>query len=331
MKIERHHRQTDEQFETNWKQMIDLHREQIFSMNLSIVPSTMDFVSFNHLQSLTLHYLEFNVCVSVLLKLTCLPRLSSLTIYMFTDFKDLNNIYRIILALPMLKYYKFSANESNIDLAFPMATVEQFNTIEILVIDHPCLFEELVYIVSYTPRLRQLHVTNCVMSLPKITMMSPTALINLTHLTIVAHTFQFDDIELLIKRMNFKLKVFDIRASDDFSFLHADRWEQLIVRHLPYLDKFSLFYQESIVEKCHYEIYRGRLNPFLTSFWIERQWFLDIDIDDESSCYSIQSYRYVAEDLKNVIEILFYRLENNGMIIFPRILQSNSPNQLDYF
>ena len=46
--------------------------------------------------------------------------------------------------------------------------------------------------------------------------------------------------------------MFDIRASNDFSFLHADRWEQLIVQHLPYLDKFSLFYQKSIVEKSHF-------------------------------------------------------------------------------
>ena len=51
---------------------------------------------------------------------------------MVSDFKDLNNIYRIILALPMLKYYKFSANEFNIDLSFPMATVEQFNLARLL-------------------------------------------------------------------------------------------------------------------------------------------------------------------------------------------------------
>jgi hypothetical protein len=77
LKIKLCHWRTDDQFENNWKQMIDLHREQIFSMDLSIVPSTMDFFSFNHLQSLTLRYLEFNVCMSVLLKLRSLPCLVS--------------------------------------------------------------------------------------------------------------------------------------------------------------------------------------------------------------------------------------------------------------
>ncbi|MBL7961657.1 hypothetical protein JNL27_15595, partial [bacterium] len=56
-----------------------------------------------------------------------------------------------IKGVGQLKYYKFSANECNIILSFPMAKPEQFN-----VIDHPCYFEELVYITSYTPHLRQL-------------------------------------------------------------------------------------------------------------------------------------------------------------------------------
>jgi hypothetical protein len=215
---------------------------------------------------------------------------------MISNLEYLHEIYRVILALPMVKYYKFSADASYIDPPLPMATREEYNLIEYLVIDHSCSFDELVILVSYTPQLRQLHVTDSLESMPKIRMMSPTALINLTHLTIFADNFVFDEIELFIKRMNFKLKVFVIRTSDDASFLHADRWEQLIIQYLPYLDEFCLLYQECIGEKYQYDIYHGKQNPFLTSFWIQRQWFFDIDIDDEYTTYSIQSYRYVIED-----------------------------------
>jgi len=296
LKIKLCHWRTDDQFENNWKQMIDLHREQIFSMDLSIVPSTMDFFSFNHLQSLTLRYLEFNVCMSVLLKLRSLPCLVSLSISMISNSEYLHEIYRIILALPMLKYCKFSADASYINPPLSMATREEYNSIEYLVIDHSCSFDELIILVSYTPQLRQLHVKDSLESMPNIIMMSPTALINLTHLTIFADNFFFDEVELFIKRMNFKLKVFVIRTSNDTSFLHADRWEQLIVQYLPYLDEFCLLYQEFVGEKYLYDPYHGKQNPFLASFWIQRQWYFDIDIDDEYISYSIQSYRYVIED-----------------------------------
>ena len=220
---------------------------------------------------------------------------------MVSDFKDLNQIYRIVLALPMLKYFKFSSNESNFELSFPMATDEQFNSIEILVIDHPCTFNELILLVSYTPHLCQLHLTDTVVSSPKITMMSPTALPNLTHLTIVAHTFMFADVELFIKRMNFKLKMFEVRASEDTSFIHAHRWENLIVQHLPHLEKFSLFYHEFIGEEYRYDPYLIKPDEFLNSFWIQRHWFLNIDIVDEYTFYSIQPYLYVIEDFNNLI------------------------------
>ena len=279
--------------------MIHFHREQILSMNLSIIPSTTDFSSFNHLQSLTLHHLEINVCVSILLKLISLPCLSSLSISKIRNLQYLNEIYRIILALSMLKYYKFLDNDCDFDSPLPMATPEQFNSIEILVIDHSCSFEELVSLVSYTPHLRQLHVMDSMDSMPKITMMSPTALTNLTHLTILADNIDFDEVELFIKRMIFKLKKFVFRTANDTSFLDADRWEQLIVQHLPYVEAFSIIYQEYLSEESGYDIYYGKANAFLSSFWIERKWFLDIDIDDNYITYSIQLYRYVIDDFEH--------------------------------
>ena len=296
LKIKLRHWRTDDPFENNWKQMVHLHREQIFSMNLSIVPSTMYFFSFNHLQSLTLHHLEFNVSVSVLLELTSLPWLASLSISAIINLEHVNEIYRIILALPMLKYYKFSDDAAYFDSPLPMATREQHNLIEYFVIDHFCSFDELVFLVSYTPQLRQLHVKDSMTSRPKIIMMSPTALVNLTHLTIFADNFFFPSVELFIKRMNFKLKMLFIRTSDDASYLHANRWEKLIVQYLPYLEEFSLLYQESIGEKYQYDPYRRKPNAFLTPFWIQRQWFLDMDIEDDYITYSIQSRRYVIDD-----------------------------------
>ena len=85
--------------------------------------------------------------------------------------------------------------------------------------------------------------------------------------------------------------MFVIRTSDDASYLHADRWKRLIVQNLPCLEEFCLLDQESIGDRYRYDSYRGKPNEFLTPFWIQRQWFLDIDIEDDYINYFIQSYR----------------------------------------
>lgn len=295
LKIQLSHWRENDQWENHWNEMIYLHHEQVFSMNFSVVPSMMNFSLFHHLRSLTLDHLQGNVCVSILLKLTSLQCLSSLTISSINNLEYLNEIYRIILALPMLRYYKFSSDNAYFDPPLPMATHEQHNLIEYLVIDHICSFDELAFLVSYSPQLRQLHVKDSLISMPKITMMSPTALIHLTHLTIFADNFVFNEVELFIKRMNFRLKVLFIRTSDDTSYLNADRWEQLIIQHLPYLDEFSLLYQECLVEECQYDPYREKLNAFLTPFWIQRKWSLNMDIDEDYSSFFVRSYRYVID------------------------------------
>ena len=104
------------------KQIKLLNKHQIFSFYLySPLKNHNHFFSsfpidssLHCLESLTLNYLDPTVLMSVLFKLSCLPHLFSLTIKMFNVLKDLTDIYRIILALPKLKYYKFSTGDSDL-------------------------------------------------------------------------------------------------------------------------------------------------------------------------------------------------------------------------
>ena len=47
--------------------------------------------------------------------------------------------------------------EYRLTISLPIATNEQFSTIEYLIIDHPCTFNELFSIISYTPQLHRLN------------------------------------------------------------------------------------------------------------------------------------------------------------------------------
>jgi hypothetical protein len=71
----------------------------------------------------------------------------------------INDIYRLIFALPKLKYNHFNATDRKPSFSLPMATYHQFSTIETLIIDHHCTFDDLAYLTSYTLKLRHLNVS----------------------------------------------------------------------------------------------------------------------------------------------------------------------------
>jgi hypothetical protein len=106
--------------------------------------------SLNRLESLVIHRIEPAKLISFLIDLACLPRLFSLSIDTWNDFENLNDVYRLILALPILKYNKFLLCGDDSSITLPMANNKQLSTIKYLVIDHSCTFNELASIVSYT-------------------------------------------------------------------------------------------------------------------------------------------------------------------------------------
>jgi hypothetical protein len=101
-----------------------------------------------------------DVVIPLLINLASLSHLISLTINTEKASEVIDDIYQLIFALPTLKYNSFCTTGWDLSISLPMATNRQFSTIETLVINHYCTFDDLAYLTSYTPKLRHLSVSD---------------------------------------------------------------------------------------------------------------------------------------------------------------------------
>ncbi len=286
----------------NCKRIIRFNRQQILSIHLWL-PDQMDKFfssftidsSFSHLESITLTRLHLRVLMSVLIKLPSLPRLFCLNIEIFMgNVKHLNltDIYRIIFTLPMLKCCELYVNYVETSFSLPIATNKQLSSIEYLVLDHYCTFEELYTITSYTPQLRRLHFMHTDKIDLNIEIFVRVPLSNLTFISINEYPQKFDEFQIFISQIQWKLKFLYITTeSRDVAYFDANRWEELILKYLPHLKVFHLQYDEFTCEENESPLYLGEPNQFTSSFWIERQWLFEAEIDYDRIIYSVCPYK----------------------------------------
>ncbi len=285
-----------------YNQIMVFNRHQILSIDyltlsnenriISIVP--IDF-SFNHLEYLVLDLGQPKILYSLLPELINLPRLFSLTIDTYNYIKDLGEIYQLLFRLPKLRFLKFSANEHRsplMSISLPIAATNQISPIEHLSIDHPFTFKELSTIISYTPQLHRLNLINESIIKSNSQMISPMILSNLIYISIFMYDLKFDKFENLISQISSKLKVLYLVGSPyDPTYLDPERWEQLIIRYLPQLEKFHLKYYEYFQNDFTSRVHIDKLNEFFSSFWIERQWILGVEFESSNIIYSIRPYQ----------------------------------------
>jgi len=292
-------------FLNNWKQMMCLNRQQIYSIDFCMSSYIKKFFSssflidssLNHLESIVFGELNSEILVSVLIKLTSLPRLFSLTMHMPDGLENPNEIYRLLFNLPMLKYYKFTRGDPYLSVSLPLATNEQISSIEHLDIEHYFNLNELSIITSYTPQLRHLRFMHELDGDQNLNGIIPSmTLSNLTYLSIYESNLTFDTFQIFIRKICSKLKTLCvITQSQDINYLDANRWEYFILKYLPQLKNFRLEYDERIDDDFVFPIYPGELNQFTSSFWIQRKWLLETKIDDEHIKYSIRPFRYITK------------------------------------
>jgi hypothetical protein len=72
------------------------------------------------------------------------------------------------------------------------------------------------------------------------------------------------------------------------------------------LKKFYLEYDEYIDDDFVFPTYPGELNQFTSSFWIERRWLLETEIEYEYIKYFIRPYKYIEKSLSYKIECLVF-------------------------
>ncbi|CAF2573922.1 unnamed protein product [Rotaria sp. Silwood2] len=173
-----------------------------------------------------------------------------------------------------------------------MAINKQQSTIEYFSIHHRCTLNELYAIISYTPQLRRLNLCHKFEIDSNIRTILPITLSNLTNVSIHMHHEKFDEFEIFIRKICSKLKILRVNTySQDIAFLNAYRWEKLILQSLSQLEEFYLRYYERAGPVHKYPMYNGQLNQFVSSFWIERQWIFETEINSESIIYLVGPYR----------------------------------------
>jgi hypothetical protein len=132
---------------------------------------------------------------------------------------------------------------------------------------------------------------------------------NLTYLRLYVHYVKLDQFEIFIRRIHPKLKVLVLTiSSGEIAYLDAHRWEQLIVQDIPELEKFSLEYCQAFDDMTEYNVYFEESNPFLSSFWLKRQWMFEIEIKYDFVIYTVRPYRYTLENsLYKINEFVLFR------------------------
>jgi hypothetical protein len=270
-------------------QIISLHLSEAFFIKYFVTSFPFD-LSFIHLESLTLDGLDPDSAISVLTSLALLPRLFSLTI-IFDDYpKEEGDIFQLIFRLPVVTFVKlwFEDSAGNTMPSFPVATsiYQQSSTLEHLVIDNLSSPAYIYTLLSYTPRLRRLstHWLSFDFKLPTEQVIIP---LNLTHLSLNRCHLSFDDLESFITIIGSQLEVFRISMDNNMTSLNADRWQQLVLRHMPHLRTFVFDYFGRMINDANGNIAcRTLIDQFSSPFWIERQWFFGHRHEQFSDLYS---------------------------------------------
>jgi hypothetical protein len=258
------------------------------------------YALFNRLESLVLKNVYFNTCIPLLSDLTILPRLFSLKVDPRDRVVSFNEIYSLIFRLPVLKYNKLSASGKLLIGSLPYST-DKFSLIEHLIIDYTCNVYNLLTILSYTPRLTHL-TCKYLTSTESIILEMPVNTSNLKYVFLRDCSLDFDQFEILIKKLFFQIEILRFVTTNwDTSYLDADRWERLILRYMPHLQILNFKDSERVFQRFNLRPYYSKLNRFISSFWIQRKWFLELKICTTSFpstrvVCSIQPLKYFDEN-----------------------------------
>ncbi|CAM4818570.1 unnamed protein product [Rotaria magnacalcarata] len=154
--------------------------------------------------------------------------------------------------LPTLKYIKYMApdsEDSNTTISLPAGTKEQITSIEYFIIGHFCTYDQLSNLLSYTPNLRYLKYLN-------------------------------------LYRNNSDVQ--SIKSGIVMSSFRSHYYTQLSARQQRD-EEFYFRFQPSLDSEYQTPPYSGAQHPFMSRFWIQRQWILDTEIEFDNIIHSIQS------------------------------------------
>lgn len=260
------------------------------------LPPTINLIdaSFQRLESLLLCGFKIDNLIPFLLNLTTLPRLSSLTIYASLAARVYKNIYQAIFSLPMLKYNKIETNFNSTEDSHSNENEYPITPLQYLNMGHAWSLADLMSMCASTPELCRLRCAHLDGSIPidHLAIKLP----QLTHLTIDHCQVSFIDLEKFIQTISSPVQFLQISIQDEMTYLNPNRWERLINQQIPELRVLNFTYQELNDDEFHLTNEHLLIQRFTSSFWIKRQWLLDLtmDIVEQNSTemtYSIRPYK----------------------------------------
>jgi hypothetical protein len=263
--------------------------------------------SFNRLESIVLSGLTDHQLLRMLFYLNSLPRLLSLTIQMEEDYYyNLDDIYRLIFSLPSLRYNKLSLSScDDVDIALPNIINEKVCFITHLVIDYLCTINQLISLLSHTPQLCHLTCERLIESDEDIKKDLPITLSRLTYFSVGECQVEFDEFELFIKKISSPLQVLRVNISWNPTYLDADRWERLIKKHMPHLNKFHFCYDQYINDDFRVNPGYNFINRFTSPFWFERKWFCELKIVRGDLIFLVHPFRYIRKQILFIATHIF--------------------------
>ena len=199
----------------------------------------------------------------------------------------------MILRLPSLKYSSLSLFEEKVVNVFvPLAINERCSALEYLFMNHNCTLNELISILSHTPRLRRLVCDNLVESYTNVKNEVSVTLPNLTHFSVDGCEIKFDEFEKFIKQICSQLQVLCVRKFFNEDYIDPDQWKQLILQNMPHLLKLTIKCPINIDDSFNNNHFDSFVHQFSSPFWIEREWVFELEIQSEEIFYSIYSNKY---------------------------------------
>jgi hypothetical protein len=202
-------------------------------------------------------------------------------------FQDENAIYRSIFHLPKLIFCKLTFPSGGERIPLPIATYS-YSNLEYLILNGHCRLDQLISILSYTPKLRHLSCQYLYGS-GYTEINFPW---NLTSVSLILYRISFDEMKLFLSKIGFRLTKLKIEKFNDEDYFHAEQWEELIKNSMPNLSIFHLKYSATIEN----DGYQQLIDRFSSKFWRERKWAFDYYLyhkenTDYLNFYSIVTYR----------------------------------------
>ncbi len=163
----------------------------------------------------------------------------------------------------------------------------QLSSIECLVLDHYCSLNEIQFLISFTPKLRRLTARKVKTNNSNLKI-SSIQLNDLKLLSLNLCQTTFDQLEKFCQKLFSNLNLLKIITSNDITYIDAYQWEQFILNSFPRLEKFYFFYYD----RADFPIIPGKQNQFSSSFWIQRKWLFEVELNYYDIQYAIRPFRY---------------------------------------